>query len=235
MATTSRSRPAPEPDDLAGLTVAELRDRARTAGVDRTSGMKKGELLEALRAASAGPAGGAKAEPAPSPGPEESADGPTTLDEKLGEVIGLARAACDALERVAGLAGDDDTRRELLARMREETEAVARRGEEALDGLGARADAVREFADETADEARGMMETYLGDDAELLDGFEFLIMAEAGEIGHWLILRTLNRRAGDPLVGELAEAGIPVKERHFAQVVEAALALAAEEDPAEPA
>jgi hypothetical protein len=30
-----------------------------------------------------------------------------------------------------------------------------------------------------------MMQTYLGEDSDELDGFEFLIMAEAGEVGHW--------------------------------------------------
>ena len=30
-----------------------------------------------------------------------------------------------------------------------------------------------------------MMRTYLGADADGLDGFEFLTMAEAGEVGHW--------------------------------------------------
>jgi hypothetical protein len=33
-----------------------------------------------------------------------------------------------------------------------------------------------------------MMSTYLGDDADALDGFEFLTMAEAGEVGHWSVV-----------------------------------------------
>ena len=33
-----------------------------------------------------------------------------------------------------------------------------------------------------------MMRTYLGEDADALDGFEFLIMAEAAELGHWQIV-----------------------------------------------
>ena len=33
-----------------------------------------------------------------------------------------------------------------------------------------------------------MMGTYLGEDSDELDGFEFLIMTEAGEAGHWAIL-----------------------------------------------
>ena len=40
-----------------------------------------------------------------------------------------------------------------------------------------------------------MMSTYLGDDADALDGFEFLTMAEAGEVGHWSVVGTMNERA----------------------------------------
>ena len=49
-----------------------------------------------------------------------------------------------------------------------------------------------------------MMSTYLGSDADDLDGFEFLTMAEAGEVGHWEILGKLNekgRRGRDPRAG----------------------------------
>ena len=40
-----------------------------------------------------------------------------------------------------------------------------------------------------------MMQDYLDSDSDALDGFEFLTMAEAGEVGHWEILKTLNERA----------------------------------------
>ena len=40
-----------------------------------------------------------------------------------------------------------------------------------------------------------MMKTYLDEASDALDGFEFLTMAEAGEVGHWEILGTLNERA----------------------------------------
>ena len=70
-------------------------------------------------------------------------------------------------------------------------------------------------------------------DAEPLDGFEFLIMAEAGELGHWEVLRTLNERAKEEAVAQLTEFVIPIQQRHFADVRETALALAGEEDPLE--
>ena len=37
-------------------------------------------------------------------------------------------------------------------------------------------------------QAAEMMETYLGEDADGLDGFEFMTMAEAGEVSHWAVL-----------------------------------------------
>jgi hypothetical protein len=77
-----------------------------------------------------------------------------------------------------------------------------------------------------------MMSTQLGDDADVL---EFLTMAEAGEVGHWSVLRTLNEQAGDQRLQELIEWALPTQERHFEEVKAGSLKLAAEEDPGEPA
>ena len=40
-----------------------------------------------------------------------------------------------------------------------------------------------------------MMKTYLERGSDDLDGFEFLTMAEAGEVGHWSVLQELNKQA----------------------------------------
>ena len=80
-----------------------------------------------------------------------------------------------------------------------------------------------------------MLKTYLDSDSEALDGFEFLTMAEAGEVGHWSILKTLNESAGDSDVAQLVAWALPIQERHFANVKGGSLKLAAEEDPNEPA
>jgi hypothetical protein len=76
------------------------------------------------------------------------------------------------------------------------------------------------------------LESKLGED-EALDGFEFLTMAEAGEVGHWAIVKKLNERAGDPAVAELAAWALPIQEDHLKAVLEGSLALAAQEDPHE--
>ena len=93
--------------------------------------------------------------------------------------------------------------------------------------------AVLEKARETKQEATEMMRTYLGNNADGLDGFEFLTMAEAGEVGHWSVLGVLGEKAGRSEVNELVQWAKPIQQRHFQQVLEGSLKLAAHEDPNE--
>ena len=158
----------------------------------------------------------------------------TTLEEKLAEVIGLAEAARKATEKVEGLV-DDDSVASKLRQMREEAEETARRGTEVAEQRDGKKTAILEKAQETKGEASEMMETYLGDDADGLDGFEFMTMAEAGEVGHWAVLKKLNEQAGEEGVSELVEWALPIQERHFSETKECALQLAGEKDPYEEA
>ncbi|TMK58933.1 MAG: hypothetical protein E6G51_01085 [Actinobacteria bacterium] len=158
----------------------------------------------------------------------------TTLEEKLAEVIGLAEAAQKATEKVEGLV-DDDTVASKLQQMREEAEETARRGTEVAEQRDGKKTAILEKAKETKGEASEMMETYLGDDADGLDGFEFMTMAEAGEVGHWAVLQKLNEEAGEEQISELVQWALPIQERHFSETKECALQLAGEKDPYEEA
>jgi len=156
----------------------------------------------------------------------------TTLEEKLGEVLGLAQAAQGATEKVEGLV-DDEEIAATLQRMREEAEETERRCTELADGREGKKTVILEKAQETKTEATEMMRTYLGDDADGLDGFEFLTMAEAGEVGHWAVLGTLNESAGEEAVSALVEWALPIQERHFEEAKGGSLKLAAEKDPCE--
>jgi predicted phage tail protein len=158
----------------------------------------------------------------------------TTLEEKLAEVIGLAEAAKKTTEKVEGLVEDEQIAAK-LQQMREEAEETARRGTELAEQRDGKKTAILDKARETKSEASEMAETYLGDDADGLDGFEFLTMAEAGEVGHWAVLQKLNEQAGEPQVTELVEWALPIQERHFAEVKEGSLQLASEKDPYEEA
>jgi hypothetical protein len=158
----------------------------------------------------------------------------TVLEEKLAEVIGLAMAAQGATEKVESLTEDEELT-EQLERMREEARETEERGTRYVEDLDGKKTAVLDKARETKAEATEMMSTYLGDDADDLDGFEFLTMAEAGEVGHWSVLAKLNEQAGDERLRELVDWALPIQERHFQDVKAGSLKLAAEEDPSSPA
>jgi hypothetical protein len=75
-----------------------------------------------------------------------------------------------------------------------------------------------------------MMKTYLsGADTDELDGFEFLIMSEAGELGHVEVIQAMNEQLGDPDVQQLVDFVLPIQQRHVEQVRAGALELAREE------
>jgi hypothetical protein len=158
----------------------------------------------------------------------------TTLEEKLSEVLGLAQAAQDATVKVEGLVEDEEIAA-ALERMREEAAETERRCTEVAEERNGKKTAILDKARETKSEAGEMMSTYLGDDADGLDGFEFLTMAEAGEVGHWAVLGKLNERAGEAEIEELVGWALPIQERHFSEVKECSLELAGEEDPNETA
>ena len=80
-----------------------------------------------------------------------------------------------------------------------------------------------------------MMKTYLGNGADELEGFEFLNMAEAGELAHVQIVARLNDKARNAEVKELVDAVMPIQQRHVEDTKQATLTLAEREDPNEPA
>jgi hypothetical protein len=160
----------------------------------------------------------------------------TKLESKLAEVLGLAGAAKDAADTVKGMLDDDEQRfGATLDRLKEEAAETERRSTEVAAQFEGKKTAVLDEARSVRGDAREMMQTYLEGEDDALDGFEFLTMAEAGEVGHWAILRKLNERAGIASVTELTDWAVPIQEDHLNLVLESSLELVGQEDPGEPA
>jgi hypothetical protein len=160
----------------------------------------------------------------------------TNLESKLAEVLGLAGAAKGAAETVKGMLDDDE--QDLAAeleQMKDEASETERRCTEVAGQFDGKKTAIVEESRETKQEATEMMKIYLEGESDALDGFEFLTMAEAGEVGHWAILNKLNERAGIASVNELTGWALPIQERHLSRVLSGSLELAGREDPNEPA
>jgi hypothetical protein len=152
----------------------------------------------------------------------------TPLDEKLAEVLGLAQAAQTATQTVAKMEGAEDYET-ALSEMRAQAEETERRTDALIDGLEGKKTAIRDMARETKGEGTEMMKTYLADEEEALDGFEFLAMAEAGELCHWEIVEVMSSTIGATDVHELATWAVGVQREHVATVRRVSLELAKEE------
>jgi len=162
----------------------------------------------------------------------------TALESKIGEVLGLAMAAQNATQKVTKLVKDEGDHQDLaqtLQRMAQEAKETEERTTELASELEGKKTAILEKARETKQEAGEMMSTYLGDDADALDGFEFLTMAEAGEVGHWQVVGTMNERAQVPGLQQLVEWALPIQRRHLQATLAGSVELAEDEDPNEPA
>jgi hypothetical protein len=161
----------------------------------------------------------------------------TNLESKLGEVVGLAMAAQEAGQKVAKLAkeGGNDELVGTLERMRAQAEETEERGTKVASSFEGKKTAILEEARDVKSKAQEMMKTYLDEASDTLDGFEFLTMAEAGEVGHWTVVEKLNEDARNRDVQQLVDWAKPIQERHFQQAIEGSVVLAREEDPYETA
>jgi hypothetical protein len=160
----------------------------------------------------------------------------TNLESKLGEVTGLAMAAQVATSRVITLAKKDDA--ELvpaLEKMRDEAAETEQRCTDLAGTFEGKKTAILEEASATKSKGADMLKIYLDADSDTLDGFEFLTMAEAGEVGHWEVLKEMNARAAHPGVDELTRWALPIQQGHFDGALGTSRQLAASEDPNEPA
>jgi hypothetical protein len=149
----------------------------------------------------------------------------TNLETKLGEVIGLAMAAQAATERVEKLTGDRQLVKQLKTMRKEAAEAEKAGTTVAASFSGKKAKILAE-ARTVKTKGATMMKTYLERDSDELDGFEFLTMAEAGEVGHWSVLEQPRH----PGVRDLVKVQLPIQKRHLKDAMAASISLAAKED-----
>ena len=160
----------------------------------------------------------------------------TNLEEKLAEVTGLAMAAQAAGGKVTKLTEEADKDLvKVLEQMAKEAAETEERCTELAGTFEGKKTAILDEAREVKKKASEMMSTYLDDDSDALDGFEFLTMAEAAEVGHWSVLRTLNEQAGNAELRGLIDWALPIQEKHFQNVLQGSVKLAGEEDPNETA
>ena len=158
----------------------------------------------------------------------------TNLETKLGEVIGLAMASQVTIERVGKLSKDRAIAKQLKM-MRSEAAQAEKQGTTLAASFNGKKRKILGEARTVKKKGGEMMKAYLERGSDALDGFEFITMAEAGEVGHWQVLEQMAKDAKHAGVRDLVKVQLPIQKRHLKEAMAASMTLAAKEDPNAPA
>jgi ferritin-like metal-binding protein YciE len=155
------------------------------------------------------------------------------IEEKIGEAIGLEKAAQKAVEDLdsRGLLKPEQMKK--LSKMKEE----ASQQEEEMSNLvkdleesdGFDQGTINEKAEETADKASKIMETYLGNEPDNQEALEFLCLAEGGEVTHYEVLASVSKDVKNKKFGTKVRAILKEEKKHLALCTKLAKTNAASE------
>jgi len=153
----------------------------------------------------------------------------TVLQQTLAEAHGLAIAASETVERVAGRIDEPDLLRR-LDELRLDAREVRGRCLEAERELGEEQELLA-HANTVSEHAADLAGAWFRAGTGPLQAWSFLAMGEAGELATWTALCSLAGRDGRLV--ELAEWGLETQRRHLELVLEGVPILAARFEPAE--
>jgi hypothetical protein len=76
-------------------------------------------------------------------------------------------------------------------------------------------DTINEKAEETAEKASEIMETYLGDEPDTQEALEFLCLAEGGEVTHYEVLNSVSKDVKNTKFGTKVRSILKEEKRHL--------------------
>ena len=141
------------------------------------------------------------------------------IQEKIGEALGLEKAAQKAVEQLdsRGLLKPEHIKK--LSKMKEEAEKQEQEMEELVrelgDSDGFDSSVIEEKAEETADKASKIMETYLGEHPDTQEALEFLCLAEGGEVTHYEVLNAIVKDVKNKKFGAKVRAILKEEKGHL--------------------
>jgi ferritin-like metal-binding protein YciE len=141
------------------------------------------------------------------------------IQEKIGEALGLEKAAQKAVEELdsRGLLKPEQMKK--LSKMREEAGEQEKRMEKLVEELsdsdGLDSSEIESTAEETAEKASKIMETYLGEDPDTQEALEFLCLAEGGEVAHYEVLASIARDVKNKKFGTTVRGILKEEQRHL--------------------
>jgi ferritin-like metal-binding protein YciE len=141
------------------------------------------------------------------------------IQEKIGEALGLEKAAQKADQELdsRGLLKPEHMKK--LSKMKEEAGKQEQRMEELVEELsdsdGLDSSEIESTAEETAEKASKIMETYLGEDPDTQEALEFLCLAEGGEVTHYEVLSSVAKDVKIKKFGTTVRAILKEEQGHL--------------------
>jgi ferritin-like metal-binding protein YciE len=141
------------------------------------------------------------------------------IQEKIGEALGLEKAAQKAVQDLdsRGLLKPEQMKK--LSKMKDEASQQEQEMEDLVQDLvesdGFDQDTIDEKAEETAQKASEIMETYLGDEPDNQEALEFLCLAEGGEVTHYEVLNSVSKDVKNKKFGTKIRTILKEEKRHL--------------------
>lgn len=142
------------------------------------------------------------------------------LEQKIGEAIGLEKAAQAAVEElsVKGLL-DKGGIKDKLQSMKKQASSHQSNLEGFVQTLseseGLSSMNIQEAAQETEQKAAEIMKIYLGENPDSSEAIEFLCLAEGGEVTHYEVLNALTKGVKNKKFGTKVKAILAEEKRHL--------------------
>jgi ferritin-like protein len=141
------------------------------------------------------------------------------LEQKLGEALGLEKAAQIAVEELSakGLL-DEGGMRNKLQNMKKQANNHQSNLEEiipALESEGLSSENIQNAAQETEQKASEIMKAYLGEDPDSSEAIEFLCLAEGGEVTHYEVLNAMTKGVKNRKLASKVKSILAEEKRHL--------------------
>jgi ferritin-like metal-binding protein YciE len=154
------------------------------------------------------------------------------IEEKIGEAIGLEKAAQKAVEELNSRGLLKPGHMKKLSKMKEEASKQEQRMEELVQQLtesdGLDSEKIKSTAVETAEKVSKIMETYLGEEPDTQEALEFLCLAEGGEVTHYEVLTSVSKDVKNKKFGTTVRAILKEEQGHLQLCTKMAKSNAAE-------
>ena len=152
------------------------------------------------------------------------------LQKKLGEVLGLERAAQKTVEELVALkllkSESKDQAKEIQDEARSHEEKIQEVISLFAEDEEVRLDSskVEESAKETEKKATKIMKTYLGEKPDTSEALEFLCLAEGGEVSHYEVLQTICENFDNKKALTTVKSILKEEQKHLSECIDMAKA-----------